>query len=444
MIIPIATQLELDRWYPLIEHPQQLAMVRDTIRFKCVPAGRRSGKTERFKRFIAKICMGTANRKYFIAAPTSAQVEKIYWQDMKLLSFSSLLTKSPSESKKIIFYNNGTELHLVSLDKPDRIEGVNWDGGGIDEFASCKSNAWANLSPLFDTQVPGRNEKPWCWFLGVPDGLNHYYDLCQNSNTMADWKTYTWFSSEILPPDIIEAAKARMSAKQFRVEYEASFEGASGRIYEDYCKDNYTTEIILDHEVINYFCDFNFTPNSHGVGVVRKEITNIDNTAIVDKLYILDDIVIESATGAHNALEFCERYKHHKNKQLRLYGDRSGRNGEKHALVTEYLVMEKIFRDHGWSVERRVKDANPSIKDSQNEVRAMICNAQGLRRLFVNPEKAVWMHKGLSTVQVMKGSTYLEDDKNQYQHITTALRYWINYEYPLEDSIIDTSMMRYF
>ncbi len=42
---------ELARWYKLIPHPVQLSLVNDDVRFKVVPAGRRSGKTERAKRF---------------------------------------------------------------------------------------------------------------------------------------------------------------------------------------------------------------------------------------------------------------------------------------------------------------------------------------------------------------------------------------------------------
>jgi len=217
-----------------------------------------------------------------------------------------------------------------------------------------------------------------------------------------------------------------MSGKQFRQEYEASFETVSGRIYEDYSSDNYTNETIKSHEEICYFCDFNYTPMSHGIGVVRD-----------DSVYVLDEIILQSAVGEHNALEFVERYKDHKNKRIRLYGDQSGRNGEKHSIDSEYITMERVFKEHGWTVDRRVQSKNPSIKDSQNAVRALIKNAEGIRRLFVNPTKASWMDSGLATVTVKQGSSFLEDDKNDKQHITTALRYFINYEWPIEDSVIE-------
>ena len=78
----------MQRWYDLIDHPEQLRLINSSSRFKVVPAGRRSGKTERFKRFMAKTMMANPGEPYFIAAPTRNQVKKIYWEDMKLLCFA--------------------------------------------------------------------------------------------------------------------------------------------------------------------------------------------------------------------------------------------------------------------------------------------------------------------------------------------------------------------
>ncbi len=414
---------QLARWYDLKDHPIQKRLVTEMYRFKCVPAGRRSGKTERFKRFMAVTCWENPDGLYFIAAPTSGQVAKIYWDDMKKLSLSCLHRKPPSETHKIIYFNNGTELHLCSLDKPDRIEGKNWDGGGIDEFASTKPDAWEKISPLFDTFNPTRPDyKAWCWFLGVPDGLNHYYELCLQAETLEDWEVYTWHSADILPPDVIQAAKARMSAKQFRQEYEASFETVSGRIYEEYGKANYTDETIKDYEQLHYFCDFNYTPMSHGIAVIRDNV-----------VFVLDEVILTSAEGHMNVTEFCDKYKNHKNRDIYLYGDASGKIGEKHSLQSEYILMEREFKKNGWNVKRKVKPANPGIKDRQNCVNALILNALNEIRLYVNPITAKWCHKGLSTVVFKEGSTFQEEQlKNKYQHITTGLGYMCDYLFPIK------------
>ncbi|NLC02440.1 MAG: hypothetical protein GX789_14385, partial [Pseudomonas formosensis] len=245
---------QLARWYPLKDHPVQLALldaVPSGVRFPLVPAGRRSGKTERFKRFLVKQANAYPGI-YFAAAPTHDQAKKIFWDDLKAFTLSCMHKKRPSESDRIIYMPNGSEIHVIGLDKPQRIEGIPWTGGGIDEFADVKPDAWeANILPALNTVNPTAPDyRAWCWLLGVPDGLNHYYDLCQKAETGEDpnFAVFHWKSAEILPPDVIAAMKRAMSARQFKQEFEASFETAAGRIYEDYSKANHTRERIQPHE----------------------------------------------------------------------------------------------------------------------------------------------------------------------------------------------------
>jgi hypothetical protein len=414
---------DIARWYPLTEHPVQAALVSDTVRFKVVPAGRRSGKTERAKRFVVREAMREPG-PYFVAAPTRDQVKRIYWSDLKRLCFTSVLgERAVSESDLQIRLPNGSTISLIGLDQPQRMEGVFWAGGVIDEIADVRENAWAeNISPALDTFNPTRpNYRAWCWLIGVPDGLNHYYEMAEYARTSGDpeWKLYTWKSSDILPADVIDAAKRRMSAKQFRQEYEASFETAAGKVYEDYGHENETAETIKPHEQLMWHHDFNYTPMSSGIAVRRGE-----------DLYILDEIVLQSAVARQSALEFVEKYKNHKNRTVIVYGDPAGRAGEKHGHASDYTEIEGVLKSNNWTVVRRVKNAAPAIRDRQNAVRAKICNAAGKRSLFVNPVTAPYAHKGLATVQIKKGSTFLEED-GEYQHITTAIGYCVDYEWPV-------------
>lgn len=430
--IDIQAQRELDRWYKLKDIPEQVALVCDPVRFKAVPAGRRSGKTERFKRYVTKQAMKNPGGMYFAAAPTRDQAKKIFWNDLKLLSFSSSHAKKPSETDLIIFFENGATIQVLGLDKPERIEGIPWTGGGIDEIADTKPDTWPlHVLPALNTVDPRNPDyRAWCWLLGVPDGLNHYYDMCEYANTAndPDWKAYHWKSSDILPDDVIEAAKRQMSTKQYKQEYEASFETASGKIYEDYSKLNHTHETIQPHEQLLWHHDFNYTPMSSGIAVLRDK-----------SIYILDEIILESAVSRNSAQEFIERYKDHENKHVIIYGDPAGRAGEKHGQSSNYIEMEEMLKDEGWKFTRKVKKAAPAIKDRQNAVRAKIQNAAGQVSLFVNTVKAPYAHKGLSTVQYKKGSTFLEEE-TEYQHITTAIGYMTDYEFPITEAATQISV----
>jgi hypothetical protein len=416
---------QLDRWYPLKDHPVQLdliAAVPGGIRFPLVPAGRRSGKTERFKRFLVKQAAKVPGQ-YFAAAPTHDQAKKIFWNDLKALSLSATHPKPPSESDRIIFFPNGSEIHVIGLDKPQRVEGVPWKGGGIDEFGDVKEGAWEeNILPALNTVNPTDEAyRAWCWLFGVPEGLNHYYELCERANLGDDhnFKVFHWKSAEILPPDVIEDARKAMSERQFRQEFEASFETVSGRIYDDYSAANHTDAEIAQHEQLCWYHDFNYTPLSSGIGVRRG-----------DSVYLLEEIILTSAVARESALEFVDRYKSHANRHVLIYGDPSGRAGEKHGHASDYTEIESVLRSNGWSLSRRVKPSTMSIKDGQNAVRAKIKNAAGEVSLFVNPKTAPYTHRSLATGQLKKGSTFLEEDSD-YQHIGTAVRYFVDFEFPI-------------
>lgn len=417
-----------ERWYELKDHPVQLALISavgDGVRFPLVPAGRRSGKTERFKRFLVKQAFKTVGM-YFAAAPTHGQAKKIFWDDLKSFTLSCTHARKPSESDLIIYLPNGSEIHVIGLDKPQRIEGIPWTGGGIDEFADVKADSWeANIYPALNTVNPTRpNYRAWCWLLGVPDGLNHYYDLCQKADAGVsdDYKVFHWMTAEIFPEMAAEARKI-MSKKQYNQEFEASFETANGKIYEDYSKENYTNATIEPHEQLHWMHDQNFTPLSSSVAVIRGEAD----------VYLLDEIVLISAVSRQSAQEFVEKFKEHKNKHVMIYGDPAGRAGEKHGHNSDYNDIEDVLKANGWTFERRVKRAHPAIKDRQNAVRAKIKTADGKISLFVNPATAPWSHKGLATVQLQEGSAFQEDQKNQYQHITTAIGYFVDYMYPVSN-----------
>lgn len=434
MIRNSALKKDLARWYPLKDHPVQLQLIKaveDGIRFPIVPAGRRSGKTERGKRFLSRQAMWLPDEKYFAAAPTYNQAKKIWWDDLKKLTLSSAHPQKPSETDLKIFLPNGTEIHVLGLDQPQRFEGINWTGGIIDEIADVKSKAlYENIMPALDTIVPTRPYyRTWCWFIGVPDGLNHYYDMVKYAETANDpnWKVFHWISEDILESDVIEAAKRKLSKKQYLQEYCASFETATGRIYEDYGKNNLTNETIQKHEALHWSHDQNFTPLSSCISVIREGVP-----------YFLDEIVLESAISRQSALEFIEKFKNHSNKTVYIYGDPAGRAGEKHGHKSDYTELETVLRMHDWKFERRVKSSAPAIKDRQNAVRAMVCNARGEVRLKVNPSKAKWCDKSLSTVTLQEGSSFQEDQKNVYQHISTAIGYFIDRLWPVSGASFGT------
>jgi hypothetical protein len=133
------------RWTPLRPHPIQHAYWTSTARFNTVPAGRRSGKTEFAKRKLVKAALrGTtfSEARFFAAAPTRDQAKRIFWDDLKALSPKHLMTGRPLETELCIKLVNGSEIHVLGMDKPERVEGAPWDGGVLDEYGNMKRETW--------------------------------------------------------------------------------------------------------------------------------------------------------------------------------------------------------------------------------------------------------------------------------------------------------------
>jgi len=413
-----------NRWFEFKYVEQREALLNAAasgVRFIINHSGRRAYKTETAKRHIAlEALQATHGMPYFAADPTIPQARKIWWEDLKLLTFSYAHRKQPNETRLEIYPDNASEIHVIGMDKPERFEGVMWAGGVFDEFDNIKPGMWElHVRPALDSEYPG-GYVPWAWLIGVPELGGQLEKLVRRNAGLDDWAVFCWPSWDVLEPDVIETARRELSDRQFRQEYGGEFVKAVGLIYGDYGPENYTSEIIKPYEKLIWTHDQNFTPLSSVINVKRNGM-----------YFALDEIVLESADANNTVTEFVERYRNHDNKSVELHGDPHGRAGEKHGKKSDYAIIENRLRAEGWYVENKVRMAAPAIKDRQNSLRALICNGAGERRLFVNPMKCEWLDEGLSTVKTKEGSTFQEDEANEYHHITTAQGYWAFNEHPV-------------
>ena len=221
----------------MIDIPEQIRLTQSPARFKVVPAGRRSGKTERAKRNIIRAAMNPRGFKFddpqfACAAPTFNQAKSIYWKDLKRMIPTWMKVRT-SETDLQIDLITGAMIRVVGMDKPERIEGSPWDGIILDEYANMKEGAWEeNVLPALT------DRKGWAWLIGVPEGRNHYYDIYKNAcgpwninQPKGDWDGFTWKSIEIMEPEEIERRRAQMDPLTFQQEYEASFINFAGQAY---------------------------------------------------------------------------------------------------------------------------------------------------------------------------------------------------------------------
>ncbi len=402
-------------------------------RFNVVPAGRRSGKTERAKRKLVRIALSCVSEfedpRYFAAAPTRQQAKDIWWLHLKQLSPRETIVDI-SESELRIKYITGASITVVGMDKPERIEGQPWDGGVLDEFANMKSHAWdANIRPALS------DRKGWCDLIGVPEGRNHYYELFEQAlNDGKEWRAFTWPSKDILPEHEVESAKSRMDPLIFQQEYEASFVNFAGRIY--HCFDSMVHRcptLEYNPKLPLVFCfDFNVAP---GVAAICQEFPELPTPGKLPGTAVIGQVHIPQGS---NTKFVCNKLINDWGKhpgKVYCYGDATG--GAPGSAKTEgsdwdiiRRMLRPVFQDR---LLIMVPDGNPAERARVNAVNNRLLNAAGEVRMLVNPVKAPAVVKDFEGVRCVEGGSGEIDKESDKKltHISDALGYYIHYKFPV-------------
>lgn len=449
------------RIYPLRYHATQDAYMRSPARFNVLPAGRRSGKTENAKRKVVRRLFTPTpeydDPRYFCGAPTYAQAKAIYWGDLKKMIPASLRTKT-SESDLMIQTVMGSEIWVLGMDKPERIEGRPWNGGILDEYANMKAGAWGeNVRPALS------DRKGWCDLIGVPEGRNHYYEIAQYAQESGDpeWAFFTWFSSDILDPEEIAAAKRQLDPLVFAQEYEASFVNFEGRAYYPFIRASHCAPLTYDPRRTLALCfDFNVDP---GVCAVAQEqqlpgqyerdaLGLIDlsrpifGTSVVGEVYIPRNSNTEAVCrkvltdwGKHEGRVVC-------------YGDATGGSrGSAKLAGSDWDIIKRCLRGgfsdlpgFGDRLVFKVPSANPSERARVNAMNTRLKNSAGEIRLMVDPNKAPRVAKDLEGVTTLKGGSGELDKKAnpELTHISDALGYYVAYEFPISNNKLTTATIK--
>jgi hypothetical protein len=435
-----------DRWTPLRPHPTQLAYWRSPHRFNVVPAGRRSGKTERAKRKLVKRAIqGSAFNpaRFFAAAPTRDQAKRIYWDDLKRLCPPKLVL-SVSESDLMIRLPL-SEIWVLGMDKPERIEGQPWDGGILDEYANMKEKAWgAHVRPALS------DRRGWCDLIGVPEGRNHYYEThamavaeMAEKGSESEWGAFSWRSEEILPESEIAAAKRDLDPLTYEQEYGASFVNFEGRAYYAFTdankarlRDRYNPK-----QHLRVCLDFNVAP---GVAAICQELPLPLPGAPIGTACI-GEVWIDSNS---NTPAVCRKvltdWGAHEGR-VEVYGDATGgAKGTAKVEGSDWDIVKRILRNgdpstdlkgFGQRVAFHIKSANPKERARVNAMNSRTKSTDGTIRLMVDPYAAPHVVKDLEGVRTLKGGSG-EIDKNadpKLTHISDALGYYVEHDFPLAE-----------
>lgn len=450
------------RWYPLLAHPVHSALWASKARFRTVPAGRRSGKTELAKRYGVILAMKLPPGGLVgFGAPTFQQAKNIFWKDLKALVPKPLVRKVIETDLTIVLIT-GTELRVVGMDKPERVEGQPWDWICLDEFANMKETAWQeNVYPALSTV--GRFGR--AWLIGVPEGRNHYYelDLKARHDETGEWASFTWFSSDILPAATIEAAKRDLDELTYQQEYEASFVNFTGRAYHSFDIDTHVMHCkkLYNPRAPLLFCfDFNVEPGTATVlqyvkaKMPRKvEAVEVNGKKLFGARVDHDELDVLAVIGEvwvprnSNTPIVCRKLlqdwgDHHG--PIRLFGDATGGARKTSALEGSDwdLIMQYMHGHYGRDRVTRYghrnlesgKYSNPSERARLNAVNSLLKAADGTVRLIVDPEcpQTIKDFDGVRLVEGGSGEIDKKHDPNR-SHLTDGIGYAVEYLHPTRE-----------
>jgi hypothetical protein len=369
-------------WEPFFYHEEQARLWASTCRFATVHAGRGGGKTAIARR---KILLRAARfRKphgYFvIGAPTREQVKRLYWEPIKRLVPDWWLLEEPREGDLTLKLKNLAVIQCMSMERPQRVEGVPYlDGIVLDEYADMSPDAWTkHIRPALSR----RGREGWAWFVGVPEGQNHYYEMhlhAVENRHLGIWDDFGWASADILNASEIEQAQSELDARTFSQEYCGEFVSATGRVYYPFTRDENVREDVAYRKAADliFSLDFNWNP---AIANISQRADNGDDLGV-------DEVHLEHATCKEVAEVLVERYQGHEGRIV-VYGDATGgAMGSAKVEGSDWDIVKRVFRNRFSKarVSYRVPKSNPLERPRVNATNARIQAADGTRHFFLHP-----------------------------------------------------------
>ncbi len=418
-----AEQLKLtEAWTQFRYHAVQHSLWNCQARFVSVPAGRGSGKTELAKRRLVRflpIKKPWSTPRYFYGAPTERQARRIAWRHLINLIPTQWIREIRNGEGKIIT-RFGSELHIVGLDQPQRVEGDQWDGCVLDESCDLKPGIFdLNVMPML------AHRAGWCWRIGVPkrhgpsaaEFREFHERAC--SGALADAAGFSWPSDDILSDKQLAYARSMMDSLDYREQFGGVFLSAGGGVFHSFER-AYNVRAVEYHRdrAMVIGSDFNVDPMAWVVGHRYK-----------NRIEWFDELFLRN-TNTPAALDVLwKRYSTHLG-GFEFYGDATSTARKTSATQSDYnhIASDKRFLKAGRTIH--YPTANPRVADRFAACNALFRNADDECRMFIAPTCKNLIKD--CEARAYRAGTREPDDHGQIGHITDALGYPVYRLFPVD------------
>jgi hypothetical protein len=327
-----------------------------------------------------------------------------------------------NKSENIIYTSSGQvgDFVLRTLDNPARIVGYESFRAKIDELDTLKADhAQEAFNKIIarNRQVPEtyqrQSDKPMntVSVFTTPEGFKFVYNKwAKNRAPGYEMIQASTLSNPFLPDDYVQALRDSYPPQLIEAYIKGEFVNlTSGSVYTCYDrKANSSDREILPVDHLHIGMDFNVGKMSAIVHVKDKRTT----TAVDEFMGLLDTPAMISAIK--------NRYPKHR---VTIYPDSSGKNRKSsNASETDVSQLRAAFNVI-------VSGRNPFVKDRIASVQAMLCNANGERRYFINEAKCPETAESLE--QQVYNKQGEPDKSHDNDHPNDALGYFIHSQYPI-------------
>lgn len=255
-----------------------------------------------------------------------------------------------------------------------------------------------------------------------PDSPQHWayrYFIESKSKTRHVYYSVTE-DNPFLPQSYIDGIRETLSPKEaLRMLHGKWIELASEVIYYNYDHDtnykDYDYEFNPNYPVDLMF-DFNIAlgkPMSAAVGQYINNTFHIAKTYIIHGARTLDIMEEMLRDGLFN----------HKG-IFRVFGDAAGKHRDTRSIRSDYDIIVEFLRKAEVRYQLKVPESNPPIRTRHNLVNSTFKNDLG-RVAFYVYAGAKNLSEGFRLTKLKNGSNYIEDDSFEYQHVTTAVGYYV-------------------
>ncbi len=244
------------------------------------------------------------------------------------------------------------------------------------------------------------------------------------------------FDNPYLPKSYIDSLIERLDPKMAkRMVWGEWVEIDQERVYYSYNSDfNYRNRSYTVNEMLPIRICFDFNiGEGKPLSMVLAQFEQ-QNARDMGVWHFYNEVIVDGQRTLDCMEEAADRGLFDIGRQIIIHGDASGRHRDTRNVVSDYDIIEKFLSNYTRKDGRKivfsnaVPKSNPPLRERHNMSNAYMLSSNGDRRLFVYKDCPT-LDEGFRLTSLKSGGQYLEDDRNRYQHCTTAATYAVMSEW---------------